>query len=261
MPTNASRPSACSARYETPVARITARAPSTRPPSSVTRVAVVVGAIASIAARHDDLGAQPQRLLARSRCEVVARDAAREAEVVLDAGRRAGLAAGRLALDEQRAQALRGAVDRCGEARRARRRRPRRRRCRARLDLQADLRGELRRSTGARGCARRAAARPSSPPPRRAASRRSGRVRDPLVVGIRPLEAHLVAREEVAQPVALGIVRAADHDRQLQRGSPPGPRGPRRGAGCRRRSRRAAPPTRARAAPNCAGRSARRASA
>ena len=71
------------------------------------------------AARDDDLGAEPHCLLARPCSEIVARDAARKAEVVLDARRRAGLAARRLALDQQRAQALRGAVHRRGEARRA----------------------------------------------------------------------------------------------------------------------------------------------
>ena len=40
--------------------------------------------------------------------------------------------------------------------------------------------------------------------------------RDPVVVRIRPLEAHLIAREEVAQVVARRILRAADHDGQVQ---------------------------------------------
>ena len=108
-------------------------------------------------ARHDDLGAEPQRLLARLGREVVARDAAREAEVVLDARRGAGLAPGRLALDEQRAQALRGAVDRGRETGRA-----------AAddhdvvglvlgLDLQADGRRPARTASGARAPGRRAA--------------------------------------------------------------------------------------------------------
>ena len=68
---------------------------------------------------HEDLGAEPARLLQRSARQLVARHARREAEVVLDARGRAGLAAGRLALDDDRAQALRCAVDGRGQAGRA----------------------------------------------------------------------------------------------------------------------------------------------
>ena len=63
----------------------------------------------------EDLGAVPPRLLQRPARELLARDAGREAEVVLDPGRGAGLAAGRLPLDHDRAQPLRRAVDRRGE--------------------------------------------------------------------------------------------------------------------------------------------------
>ena len=65
----------------------------------------------------EDLGAEPPRLLQRAARQLVARDARREAEVVLDPRRGAGLAAGRLALDDDRAQALRRAVHGGGEAR------------------------------------------------------------------------------------------------------------------------------------------------
>ena len=58
----------------------------------------------------EDLGAEPARLLEGTARELVARDAGREAEVVLDPGRRAGLAAGRLPLDDDRPQALRRSV-------------------------------------------------------------------------------------------------------------------------------------------------------
>ena len=71
---------------------------------------------ASIDARDEDLGAEPPRLLQRAARELVARHARREAEVVLDPRRGAGLAAGRLALDHDRAQALRRAVDGRGQA-------------------------------------------------------------------------------------------------------------------------------------------------
>ena len=51
--------------------------------------------------------------------ELGAADAGREAEVVLDPARGAGLAAQRRALDDQRVEALGGSVDRGGQARRA----------------------------------------------------------------------------------------------------------------------------------------------
>ena len=67
--------------------------------------------------RHDvldgqQLGAQPARLVGGAPRQVGAAQAGREAEVVLDPARLAGLPAGRLALDHHRAQALGGAVDR-----------------------------------------------------------------------------------------------------------------------------------------------------
>ena len=60
---------------------------------------------------HEDLCAEALRLLERAGRELVAGDAVREAEVVLDPGRRAGLATWRLALDHEHAQPFRGAVD------------------------------------------------------------------------------------------------------------------------------------------------------
>ena len=62
--------------------------------------------------RDEDLGAEPPRLLQRAARQLVAGHARREAEVVLDPRRRAGLAAGRLALDHDRPQPLRRAVHR-----------------------------------------------------------------------------------------------------------------------------------------------------
>ena len=67
--------------------------------------------------RDEDLGAEPARLLQRTARQLVAGDARREAEVVLDPRRRPGLAAGRLALDDDRPQPLRRAVDGRGEPR------------------------------------------------------------------------------------------------------------------------------------------------
>ena len=62
-------------------------------------------------ARHEHLGAQAPGLLQRAARELVARDARREAKVVLDARGRASLTARRLALDHDRAQTLGRAVD------------------------------------------------------------------------------------------------------------------------------------------------------
>ena len=67
-------------------------------------------------AGDEDLRAEPARLLQRAAGELVPRDAGGEAEVVLDPRGGAGLAAGRLALDDDRAQPLRRAVDRGREA-------------------------------------------------------------------------------------------------------------------------------------------------
>src|SRR4051794_39787781 len=68
-------------------------------------------------ARDEDLGAEPQRLLERAGREVRTGHALREAEVVLDPGRGARLAAWRLALDHDGAQALGRAVHGCREPR------------------------------------------------------------------------------------------------------------------------------------------------
>lgn len=71
---------------------------------------------ADAAARRQDLRPEPPRLLQRPAGELVARDAVRKAEIVLDARRRSRLAAGRLALHDQGAQPLGCAVDRGREA-------------------------------------------------------------------------------------------------------------------------------------------------
>jgi hypothetical protein len=68
--------------------------------------------------RHDDLGTEPARLLQRTARELVSGDARRESEVVLDTRRRAGLPARSFPLDDDRPQALRGAVHGRGETRR-----------------------------------------------------------------------------------------------------------------------------------------------
>jgi hypothetical protein len=68
--------------------------------------------------RDEDLGPEPARLLERAARELLAGDSRREAEVVLDARGGPCLTAGRLALDHDRPQSLRGAVDGGREPRR-----------------------------------------------------------------------------------------------------------------------------------------------
>ena len=115
MPASRSKPSIARCRQVTPQARMIVRARSTSPPSRCTwRVA---GVDARDRPGDEDLGAEPPRLLQRAARQLVAGHAGREAEVVLDPRRRAGLAAGRLALDHDRAQPLRRAVHRGGQPR------------------------------------------------------------------------------------------------------------------------------------------------
>ena len=92
------------------------RARRTSPPSRWTCAGR--GVDADDRAGDEDLGAEPPRLLQRAAGELVARHPGGEAEVVLDPRGGAGLAAGRLALDHDRAQALRRAVDGGRQARR-----------------------------------------------------------------------------------------------------------------------------------------------
>ena len=68
--------------------------------------------------RRQDLDAEAPRLAHAAPREVGAREAGREAEVVLDPARRAGLPAGRVALDEHGVQPFGGAVDGARQARR-----------------------------------------------------------------------------------------------------------------------------------------------
>src|SRR3954447_4034930 len=62
-----------------------------------------------------DLSAQPVRLLQRTTPELVSRYARRETKVVLDPGRRSGLATGNVAFDHDRTEALRSSVHGCGQ--------------------------------------------------------------------------------------------------------------------------------------------------
>ena len=68
------------------------------------------------AARHEYLGAEAVRLLRGAARQLVAGDPGGKAEVVLEPRRGPGLAAGRLALDDDRPQAFAGPVHRGREA-------------------------------------------------------------------------------------------------------------------------------------------------
>ena len=202
------------------------RARRTSPPSRWTWR--VVGVDPRDRARDEDLGAEPPRLLQRAARELVAGHAGREAEVVLDPRRRAGLAAGRLALDHDRAQPLGRAVHRGGEPGRARRRRSP---CRTRQRA-ARCRGRAARRPGAAAAGRRSCRRrrgsPGSRPPAGSGpphcSAASG------VVRREPRERDLVAVEEAPQLGARAVpatrrrrsrAAAAAPRRALQPARPP----------------------------------------
>ena len=213
LPASRSKPSIASCRQETPHARMIVRARRTSPPSRCTWRVVRVDA--RDRARDEDLGAEPPRLLQRAARQLVARHARREAEVVLDPRRGAGLAAGRLALDDDRAQALRRAVHRRGEARRGRRRRSPCRTPRRSGSVPRPSSSATRRSCGSTTVlpsttriAGQSASAGSGPPHCSAASG---------VVGREPLERDLVAVEEAPQLGAGGVPAVPDDDRARRR--------------------------------------------
>ena len=113
--------------------------------------------------RHEHLGAEAPRLLQRAARQLVAGDARGEAEVVLDPRRRAGLAAGRLALDHDRAQALRRPVHGGGQPRRPAADDHRVVLGRGRLGAQPEQLGDLARAAAARRSCRRRRGSPGSP--------------------------------------------------------------------------------------------------
>ena len=201
------------AARSTPQARMIVRARRTSPPSRCTCAGR--GVDPRDRAGDEDLGAEPPRLLQRAARQLVARHARGEAEVVLDPRGRAGLAAGRLALDHDRAQALRRAVHGGGQARRAGAddHRVVLRRARARS------RGRAARPPGAaaagpRSCRRR----PGSPAgPRRRAAGRPSRSAASGRLGREPLERDLVAVEEAPQLGAGRVPAVPDDDRARRR--------------------------------------------
>ena len=102
------RPGRRARRHETPDARITLRAATRSPPSSTHGVPVGCrrGLDSHHVARDQQFRAEPPRLLQRSRAQFLARHAGGKPKVILDARRRAGLAAGRFALDQDRSAVL-----------------------------------------------------------------------------------------------------------------------------------------------------------
>ena len=163
----------------------------------------------------EDLGAEPARLLQRAARQLVARDARREAEVVLDPRRGAGLAARRLALDHDRAQPLRSAVHRGRQPGRARRRRSpcrtRRPPARCASPSSSATRRSCGRTTVLPPTTRIAGQSPSagSGPPHCSASRPARRAG--------ATERDLVAVEEAPQLRAGGIPALPDDDRPGRR--------------------------------------------
>ena len=194
-------------RQATPQARMIVRARRTSPPSRCTwRVG---GVDPRDRPRDQDLGAEPPRLLQRAARQLVAGDAGREAEVVLDPRRGAGLAAGRLALDDDRAQALRGAVDGRGQAGGPGADDHRVVLGRGGLGREAEQLGDAAQLRADHGLAvddadRRAVALGRQRPPHCSAA--SG------TSGVSHLKRDLVAVEEVPQLGAGGVPAVADHD-------------------------------------------------
>ena len=117
-PSYSSSPSTGSRRYSAPVASTTARGRHLVVVLEPDHVAVAAGLERQRAVGRGRTRAELARLGDRAAGEVVAGDARREAEIVLDPPRRAGLPAQRRALHDERVETLRGAVDRGAEARR-----------------------------------------------------------------------------------------------------------------------------------------------
>ena len=107
-----------SLRYSAPVAMMTVRA-GTRGPSSISMAYGLRSHVEPRGAFRDhDLRAELLRLRVRAAGELLARNAGRETEIVLDPRARAGLAARRVRLQDQHVQPFRRAVDRRREPRR-----------------------------------------------------------------------------------------------------------------------------------------------
>ena len=100
-----------SRRYSAPVARTTARALSSWPLVEPDEVKLGAGLERDGAVRRGHAGAELPRLADGANRQLRAADARREAEVVLDPPRRSRLAAESAALDHERVEPLRRAVD------------------------------------------------------------------------------------------------------------------------------------------------------
>ena len=172
-------------------------------------------------AGHEDLGAEPARLLERAARQLVAGHARGEAEVILDPRGGAGLAAGRLALDDDRAQALRGSVHGRRQARGARADDHRVVLGGGGLGAEAEQLGHPSQARSHHGLAVDDADRRQVPVGRH---RAAPPVRPVRRVGREPRERDLVALQEAPQLRAGRIPAMPDHDRARRWAArPPGP--------------------------------------
>jgi hypothetical protein len=168
----------------------------------------------SIAPGDQDLRPEPPRLLERAARQLLSGDARWEAEVVLDPRRGAGLPAGRLALDHDRAQSLRGAVHRSRQS------------CRARADDHRVVLGRVRlgveiEQLGDSPWLRAHDGLAVDDADHRAVGlgwQRAAPLLDRVVrVGLEPGERDLVAVEEAPQLGARGVPAVAHDDRPRRR--------------------------------------------
>src|SRR5262249_44765611 len=150
----------------------------------------------------------PLRLLQRAARELVARYAAREAEVVLNARRCPGLAAGGFALDDDGAQSVARAIDRGSETGRPAADDQRVALVRSGARLQAEQRRELARL---RTDQQRAVRQPHRGTAVFGWSRSGPALRKLGRIGRHPVERDLVAPEELPQLGAGAVPAVADH--------------------------------------------------
>ena len=156
------------------------------------------------------LGAEAAGLREGAAREVGSTDAGRKPEVVLDLGAGAGLAAGRVVLDEQGAQPLRSAVDRRGQPRGTRADDHEIVEGQARPRLHADLFGQL---AVRRGDEIAAVGEEEDRQLRRVAERADQLPRRRVLVDVDPLIGDLIAGQELLHGVApRRRLRAGDPD-------------------------------------------------
>ncbi len=113
-------PSTSRRRHSTPVVDQHRRSHQPVPVGKQRAETVGLGITVHDRAKHQDLGAELERLVTSPRCQLAAADAVRETEVVLDPRARPGLAARGAGVDDERGESFRGAVHGRREPRRAR---------------------------------------------------------------------------------------------------------------------------------------------